>query len=259
MLDISIVTKPKFIKRGKDVGVFEIENLYAGYGVTLGNALRRALLSSLPGAAVTQAKIKNVDHEFSTLPHVVEDMVEILLNLKKLRVKLHTEESQTLVLKAKGEQKVTAELFDKNSNAEVINNDLHIATLTDKKAELEMEVTVERGLGYEPVEARKMKKLPIGTLSLDAFFSPVKKVSFESENMRVGDRTDYNRLRILIETDGSISPSRALQNAAKILVGHFNLVVGIEAEEEVGGVAESVEEKKTKKAARGKRSAKKKK
>lgn len=254
MLDISIVLKPKLVREEENLGVFEIENLFAGYGITLGNALRRILLSSLPGAAVTQVKIKGVDHEFSTIPNVIEDVVEILLNIKKLRLRLHTDEPQTVVLRAKGETKVTAKDIEKHSQVDVINKDLHIATLTSKKAELEIELRVERGLGYEPIEMRKKEKLPIGAIALDAFFSPVKKVSFVSENMRVGDRTDYNKLKIVIETDGSLTPEDALQRAARILVQHFAIIGGENPEEvvaryaeEVPAAAEAEEEKKPKK------------
>lgn len=230
MLDASIVSKPKLVKQDGNLGVFEIENLYAGYGITLGNALRRVLLSSLPGAAVTQVKIKGVDHEFSTIAGVVEDVVEILLNLKKLRFKLHSDETQLVTLRVSGERTVTGADIEENQNIEVMSKDFHIATLTSKKVEFEMELKVERGLGYEPVEMRKKEKLPIGTVALDAFFSPVKKVNFVSDNMRVGDRTDYNRIRLVVETDGSITPSQALQAAAKILLDHYAIVASVDVE-----------------------------
>ena len=233
MLDISIVLKPKLVREEENLGVFEIENLYAGYGITLGNALRRVLLSSLPGAAVTQVKIKGVDHEFSTIPSIIEDVVEILLNIKKLRLRLHTDEPQTIMLKAKGETKASGKNIEAHTSVEVMNPELHIATLTSKKADLEIEMRVERGLGYEPVELRKKEKLSIGAIALDAFFSPVKKVSFVSENMRVGDRTDYNKLKLVIETDGSLTPEDALQRSARILVQHFMIVGGAEPEEVV--------------------------
>jgi len=212
-------------------GVFEIEGLYTGYGVTIGNALRRAMLSSLPGAAITQVKIKGVSHEFTTLPGVLEDMVELMLNLKRIRFRIHTKEPQTLILKAQGEGKVTARDIRATSEVEVITPDAHIATLTDKNAELDMELTVEKALGYVPAEARKSEKLPIGVIALDAIFSPVVKVNFTVENMRVGDRTDYNKLRVVIETDGSITPSQALRKSARILQDHFTKIGEIEAKE----------------------------
>ncbi|TSC96963.1 MAG: DNA-directed RNA polymerase subunit alpha [Parcubacteria group bacterium Athens1014_26] len=212
-------------------GIFEVEGLYGGYGLTVGNALRRVLLSSLPGAVITQIKVKGINHEFSTLPNIVEDIVEIGLNLKKVRFKIHTDEAQTLTLKVKGEKEVTAKDIELNAQAEVITPDIHIATLTSKNADLEIELKVEKGLGYVPVEARKLEKLPIGTISLDAFFSPVTRVNFSVENMRVGDRTDYNKLRIEIKTDGSITPSAAIHKAGNILKDHFEKISKIEIKE----------------------------
>ncbi|TSD03527.1 MAG: DNA-directed RNA polymerase subunit alpha [Parcubacteria group bacterium Athens0714_26] len=196
-------------------GIFEVEGLYGGYGLTVGNALRRVLLSSLPGAVITQIKVKGINHEFSTLPNIVEDIVEIGLNLKKVRFKIHTDEAQTLTLKVKGEKEVTAKDIELNAQAEVITPDIHIATLTSKNADLEIELKVEKGLGYVPVEARKLEKLPIGTISLDAFFSPVTRVNFSVENMRVGDRTDYNKLRIEIKTDGRLKPRKLKKRRKK--------------------------------------------
>lgn len=213
-------------------GVFEIEGLYAGYGLTIGNALRRALLSSLPGAAVTQLKIKNVAHEFSTLDGVMEDMVELSLNFKKLRFLMHSSEPQVLTLAVKGEKEVTGADIVLNSEIELMNPELVLAHLTSKSAELQIELTVEHGLGYWPVEARKhAEKLPVGAIALDALFSPVTKVNYTIENMRVGDRTDYNRIVLEIETDGSISPSAGLKKVGHILRDHFDKVLEIEAKE----------------------------
>ncbi|MDP3948004.1 MAG: DNA-directed RNA polymerase subunit alpha [bacterium] len=209
-------------------GVFEIEGLYTGYGLTIGNSLRRTLLSSLPGAAITQIKIKGAGHEFATLPGVMEDMVEIALNLKKVRLVAHTNEPQALSLTAKGEREVSARDIKTNAQVEVVNPDAHIATLTTKGAELEIELTVERGLGYLPVDARTMEKLPIGTVAIDAMFSPVTRVTYSVENMRVGERTDYNRLRIVVATDGTITPSSALHKAANILRDHFEKISVLE-------------------------------
>ena len=213
-------------------GVFEVEGLFAGYGLTIGNAVRRALLSSLPGAAVTEVKVKNVPHEFSTLPGVKEDMVEVALNFKKLRFRLHVDEPQVLALKVKGEKVVTAGDIELNSNVELMNPEEVLATLTAKDAELDMEIKVERGLGYVPVEARKSEgRLPIGTIAVDAIFTPVIRVNYTVEDMRVGDRTDYNRLRLEVETDGTISPSSALHKAANILKDHFEKVSAVAVEE----------------------------
>ncbi len=221
----------KTVSEDSSSGVFEIEGLYTGYGITLGNALRRVLLSSLPGAAVTRVKIKNIAHEFSTLPGMTEDVVELTLNLKKVRFLLHTNESQTVSLKVKGIKDVTGADIETNAQVEVVNPQIHIVSLTAKNADLDMELTIERGLGYVPVEASKTEKLPIGTIALDAIYSPVMRTNFEVENMRVGDRTNYNRLRIYITTDGSISPSAALKRATEILQEHFGKSGQLEVKE----------------------------
>jgi DNA-directed RNA polymerase subunit alpha len=226
-------------------GVFEIEGLYAGYGLTIGNALRRALLSSLPGAAVTYIKIKGVSHEFTTLPGMKEDIVELTMNFKKLRFRMHTDEPQTLLLKVKGEKVVTGADIKMNSEIEMVNPDEVLATLTDKSADFECEVTVERGLGYSAVESRKAEKLAIGTIGVDAFFSPVTKVNYSVENMRVGDRTDYNRLKLEVETDGTVSPSAALHKTSSILKDHFEKIFSVEVQE--FEAAEETPKKKSKK------------
>lgn len=213
--------KIKKISDDGEVGVFHIEGLYTGFGLTLGNALRRALFSSLPGAAITQVKIKGAKHEFTTLPEVSEDIVELTLNFKRVRFKFFADEPQILTLKVKGEKEVKAGDIKTNPQVEIVNPDLHLATLTDKKAELEMEFTVEKGLGYSPVVERKVERLPIGTIAIDAIFSPITKVNCSVENIRVGERTDFNRLKIEIETDGSITPSQALHTTANVLKDHF--------------------------------------
>ena len=220
---ITLPNKPKIIEKEKKRVVFEIEACYPGYGIILGNALRRVLLSSLPGAAVTGVKIKGVQHEFSTVPHVVEDVVQIILNLKQIRFKLHADHPVKVVLKAKGEKEVKAGDIKVTSELEIANPEAHIATLTDKKADLEMEIEVEPGLGYLPIEERKKEKLEIGKIAVDAIFSPIRKVNYSVENMRVGERTDYGRLKIDIETDGTIDPQEAFQKANQILVNHFNI------------------------------------
>lgn len=229
---LSETVKIKKVSETETEGIFEIEGLFAGYGLTLGNALRRVLLSSLPGAAITQIKIKGVKHEFSTVPGVKEDVVEIILNLKKVRFKLYSDEPQILYLKAKGEKKISAGDIEVNSQIEVINPKSHILSLTSKNAEIEMELTVEKGLGYVMAENRKVEKLPVGVIAIDAFFTPVVSVNSIVENMRVGDRTDYNRLRISIKTDGSTTPSKALHKAANILKDHVEKVSAIEIMEE---------------------------
>ena len=230
-IHLSTTVSIKVISEDPRTGVFEIEGLYAGYGLTLGNALRRTLLSSLPGAAVTQLNIKNVPHEFSTLPGVKEDIVEVGLNFKQIRFRMHTEEPKVLTLKAKGQRVVTAGDIKADAEVEIMNPTTHLVTLTAKSAELDMEITVERGLGYSAVEARTTEKLGIGAIAVDAHFSPVIKVNYVIENMRVGDRTDYNKLRLEIETDGTISPSAALHKSANILKDHFEKVGAVAVQE----------------------------
>jgi len=232
MQNIPLPQKPKVIEKQENRAVFEIEGCYPGYGITLGNALRRVLLSSLVGAAVTGFKIKGVQHEFSTIPGVIEDVIEIILNLKKIRFKYYGEEPITVFLSAKGQKEVKAGDIKTTSEIEVINQDAHIASLSDKKAELEMEIKVEKGLGFVPVEKRKKEKLEIGMIAVDSFFTPVTKANFQVENMRVGEQTDFNRLKIEIETDGSISPEEAFIQATKILVDQFNLFSEMEKGEE---------------------------
>jgi len=211
----------KIIEQEKNYGKFQIEGLYPGYGVTIGNALRRVLLSSIEGAAVTSFKIKSVHHEFSTIDNVPDTVLDIMLNLKQLRIKLHSNEPQVLKLKVNGEKKIYAKDFENNPMVDIMNSDLYITEITDKKGKIEMEVIVEKGLGYSQIEERKEEKIPIGTIAVDAIFSPIQKVNFQVENMRVGEKTDYNRLIFSIETDGSIPPKEALNKASAILKDHF--------------------------------------
>ncbi len=244
---LSESVEAKKISEKDNVGVFHIEGLYTGYGVTLGNSLRRALLSSLPGAAITQIKIKNVDHEFSTLPGMVQDMVEFILNLKKVRFHFFADEPQTLKLHIKGEKDVTAGDIESTTLVQVVNKDLNLATLTKKNAELDMELTVEKGLGYVPSESRRMERLAVGTIVLDAIFSPVLRVEFSVESMRVGERTDYNRLKLEIETDGSISPSEALHKSSNILKDHFEKISSVEVTKvEIGATPKAIKKRKKK-------------
>ena len=236
----------KTIEEDAYKGVFEVEGLYTGYGLTVGNALRRTLLSSLPGAAVTQIKINNVPHEFSTLPGVKEDMVQLGLNFKQLRFRMHTDELQTLELHVKGEQTITGADIKTNSEVEIMNPEIELAHLTAKSAEITIEIQVERGLGYSAVEARKSeKKLAIGAIALDAMFTPVTTVNYTVDSMRVGERTDFDRLRLEIETDGTISPSSALHKASNILKDHFEKVSNVTPQE--FEVAVETKKKKTSK------------
>ncbi len=220
---ITLPKKPKIVEKEKNRAVFEIEACYPGYGTTLGNAFRRVLLSSLPGAAITGIKIKGVQHEFSAIPNIKEDVVQIILNLKQVRFKLHTDQPVKAALKIKGQKEVKAGDIKIGPEAEIVSKDAYIATLTDKKSDLDMEIEIEPGLGYSPFEERKKRKLEIGKIAVDAIFSPVKKVTHSTENMRVGERTDYGRLKINIETDGSITPEEAFLKASQILVDHFQI------------------------------------
>jgi len=227
---IPLPLPPKVIQKNLPAGrqgkiaVFEVEGLYPGYGVTVGNALRRVLLSSLQGAAVTEVKIKGVPHEFSTIPGVLEDTIMILLNIKNLRFKIFEGESQKIQLKVKGDREVKGSDFKCPSQVKLVNPDLHIATITDKKTELDIEIQVEKGIGYVPKDQMKTKKGEIGAIAVDAIFTPVRNVNFQVENMRVGDRTDFDRLSLEIETDGTITPEEAFFEACDILLKHFNII-----------------------------------
>jgi len=228
---ISLPSKPKIVeKEEENEALFEIDSLYPGYGVTIGNSLRRVLLSSLNGAAVTKVKITDVNHEFSTISGVMEDVITIILNLKELRFRVHSDEPQSARLKVKGEMEVKGSHFDLPTQVELVNPDVHIATLTDKKASLDMEIEIEKGMGYSSAEDRKEEKLEVGQIIIDSIFTPVKRVNFRVENMRVGKRTDYDRLFIKIETDKTISPEDALFQAVDIMQKHFGHLSSFEEE-----------------------------
>lgn len=211
-----------------------IEPCFPGYGLTLGNALRRVLLSSLPGAAVTEMKIKGVQHEFSTIPHIKEDAVEIILNVKSVRAKLLDTDKTVLKISTKGKKVVKASDLGKNAQVEIMNPDQVICTLTDEAASLDMELTIEAGLGYLPVETRKDEAREIGRIQVDAVFSAVQNVSFSTEHVRVGDATNYDKVVLVITTDGTITPEEAFSASANILVEQFTkLAEGPSSEEEV--------------------------
>lgn len=229
-MQIPLPNQPKIIKKEGNEAVIEVSSLYPGYGTTLGNAIRRILLSSLPGAAITSVKIEGADHEFTTFPNLKEDVIHILLNLKQIRFKLHRPEPATITLTSKGEGEVKASDFKVSPDVEIINPDQYLATLTDKKATLNIEADVSPGLGYEPVERQQKDKLPIGRIALDAIYTPIRKANFRVENMRVGDRTDFNRLLIEIETDGTLSPEAAYEKAVEILKQHIEAVEKLEHE-----------------------------
>jgi DNA-directed RNA polymerase subunit alpha len=230
---IIVPSKPKIIREEGFSGIYEIDGLYPGYGHTLGNSLRRIILSSLPGAAVTKVKIKTVEHEFSSIDGVKEDVIAILLSIKKLRIKLITDESQVITIKAKGIKTVTAKDITVPGQVEILNPELHIATLTDKSSDLDIEITVEKGLGYVSKEILTKDRVDVGTISLDATFTPIRKVNYEVENMRVGDRTDFNRLRISIETDGTLTPTEALENSITLMIMQLKSIIGFKEEEVV--------------------------
>mgnify|MGYP005619468567 CR=1 FL=1 len=213
-------------------GIFIIQPLERGFGVTLGNALRRVLLSSLQGAAITQMRISGVLHEFTTIPGVVEDVSEIVLNLKQVRLKLLNKRPDRVVLKCKGEGILTAgDIQAASADLEILNPDHHVATL-NKDADFEMELRIGRGRGYQPAEENKLPDQPIGTIPLDAVFNPIRRVNFKVENTRVGYKTDYERLILEVETDGSVTPDDALTFAGKILKDHIELFIGFDVESE---------------------------
>ena len=214
----------RVVSRDGNKGIFEISPLMPGYGATIANPLRRVLLSSLEGAAITSVKIKGVNHEFSSMDGALEDVIEVIQNIKKIRFKLHGDGPVKLTLQAKGEGEVKAGNIKLTSDVELINEDQHIVTLTGKKAEFVMELDIEKGVGYVPVEHRQKEKLAIGVISVDAIFSPVKLVNFKIENIRVGEKIDYNKITMEVETDGSIQPEEAVKKAAEILVDHFKVV-----------------------------------
>jgi len=242
---IPLPTSIKTKKLSDNHAIFDIESLYPGYGITLGNAIRRVLLSSLVGSAVTEVKIKNAPHEFATLEGVKEDILHILMNIKQLRFKSLIEEPQTAVLTLKGEKEAKGSDFKLPNDLKLANPDLHIATITDKNTELEIEIKIERGTGY--VFEDKEEKRGIGVIGLDASYTPIKKANYIVENMRVGDRTDFDRISLDVETDGTISPEAAFSETLEILLSQFGFLSS-----EMSGVvsemkAEEVEEKPKKK------------
>lgn len=212
---------------------FDIEPLAPGYGVTIANSLRRVLLASLPGAAATSVRIDGATHEFATLPGVTEDVVEIILNLKQVRMKLNTDEPVTLILDKKGSGPVTAADFKKNPDVEIMNPEQHIATL-DAKGRLSLELTCEKGRGYVTTEMRRDEKLPLGTIMMDSIFTPIKKVHYQVENTRVGRMTNFDKIALDITTDGSIDPYDAVKQASQILIDHFSIMAGIVSNESTG-------------------------
>lgn len=241
------LVRPKFleVEQGtltEQYGRFEAKPLERGYGITIGNTLRRILLSSLQGAAVTSVKIDGVLHEFSTLPGVREDVANIMLNIKQLKLMHHGERAETITLDVSGEKKVTAAEIKTSQNIEILNPDLHIATL-NHEGKLKMEMAVKLGKGYVPAERNKEEGMPIGAIPVDSVFSPITKVSYNVTNARVGQRTDYDRLVMEVWTDGSVKPDDALAYAAKVLKEQLQVFINFdeafEPEEEEEGEEES--------------------
>lgn len=223
---IMLPSKLKVVHEDAVAGVYEIDGLYPGYGHTLGSSLRRILLSSMPGAAITTVKISGANHEFSAIEGVREDTMTMILNLKRVRFQLHGDAPQTATLTAKGGV-VTASQFESSSELRVVTPDQYIAEVTDKSKTLSIEVTVERGMGFVARDLLKKEKVEIGGIFLDAVFSPVRRASYDVENMRVGDRTDFNRLRLTIETDGTIAPREALESALRIMLDQFRAILNL--------------------------------
>ncbi len=250
-LNIILPSKMTVVTEADTKGVYEIDGLYPGYGHTLGNSLRRIILSSLSGAAITSLKITGADHEFSVLDGVKEDVITILLHLKQVRFRLLTDEPQTVSISVKGPKVVTAADIEVSGQVEVLNKDLYITEVTGKNS-FSVEMTVERGLGFVPKDMHQKTKTEVGMIAVDAIFTPIRRVAYEVENMRVGDRTNHNRLRMTIETDGTLSPREALERAITVMVEQLQAIVGFTIARSAPSVKveeseESTEEKENKK------------
>lgn len=240
---ISLPSKLKIVREEDNSGTYEIEGLYPGYGHTLGNSLRRIILSSIPGASITSLKINGVDHEYATLDGVKEDVLTMVLYLKRVRFRLDTDEPQVAKLVVKGDAKtVTAADIEVPGQMEVLNKDQYICETTAKKVDLNIEMTVEKGLGFVPKSNSKKDKSDIGVIAVDAVFTPIRKVNYEVENMRVGDQTNYNRLRMSIQTDGTYTPREALEFSIKTMIEQLRTVLDLkEIEERPTVSAEEIE------------------
>ncbi len=246
---ISLPFVPQVIFRKGNQAIIEIAGLYPGYGTTIGNSFRRVLLSSLEGSAVTKLSIKEAPHEFSVISGVKEDAIQIILNIKKLRFQGYGDEPQEIKLEAKGKKEIFGRDLKLPSQVKLFNPDQQIATLTSSKAKLSLLLTVEKGVGYQPEERRKKKKLSIGEIAIDAIFTPVQKVTFEVDHMRVGERTDFDRLSLTVKTDGAISPEEAFNQAISILTEHLSLFAQafpVEEKEETKASSSSKAKKKQK-------------
>lgn len=233
--NVTLPSKPRVVKEEDFQGIYEIDGLYPGYGHTLGNSLRRIILSSLPGAAITHVKIGGVKHEFDNIDGVKEDVITILLNLKRMRLALHSEEPVIMTLKADKVGVITANAIKAPTQIEILSPDQTIAEVTAKGVSLDIEMTVSRGLGYVPRESHEKEKMDIGAIAMDAVFTPIRRANYEVENMRVGDRTDYNRLRLFIETDGTVSPREAMEKSIEIMIHQLKAVTGFKEVESLDG------------------------
>lgn len=254
MEDILLPTTIEFTDGDQpNVGKVVITPCQKGYGTTLGNALRRVLLSSLPGAAIESVKIDGVQHEFSAIEGVQEDVVEIILNLKQVAVRCFSDEPVVLSLTKKGKGDITAADFEKNSDIEIVNPDLKIMTVTDPKKEISMEVVIGKGRGYVPVEAKDSKSMDLGTIAIDSLYTPIRDVGYNVESTRVGDVVDYEKLVLNIETNGTITPKRAIEQSTKILMDHFSLILDIAGDMSNMETEEVVEEKPKKSAKKSKK------
>ncbi|HHE46047.1 MAG TPA: DNA-directed RNA polymerase subunit alpha, partial [Candidatus Moranbacteria bacterium] len=234
---------------------------YPGYGTTLGNALRRVLLSSLPGAAITSVKMKGIKHEFSTIPNVMEDVIQIILNLKQVRFRIFDNKAVQASLKVKGEKSVNAGMIKCPSNIEVVNKEAHIATITSAKGEIDMEIEINAGIGYVPVERQDREKKEVGVIAIDAIYTPIKRVNYTISNMRVGKRTDFEKINLEVVTDGSLTPLEAFSEAVDILVNQFSGMKTVQdankINQEVKEKEEKIASKKNEKIAKAKKEAKK--
>ena len=244
---IIMPSKPRVVLEEGNKGIFEIDGLSPGYGHTLGNSLRRIILSSLPGASVTSIKIDGVSHEFQTMDGIKEDVIVMILNLKKTRFKMLSDEPQTVILNVKGPKEVLASDIKTGGQVEILNPELHIAEVTGKIT-LNIEMKIEKGLGFIPKEVFQKDKVDVGTIAVDAIFTPIRRVAYEVENMRVGDKTNHNRLRISIETDGTLTAREALSRSIEIMINQLKAIIDFKepapTSEEAGVPTKSVGKEK---------------
>ena len=236
-------SKPRVVLEEGNKGIFEIDGLYPGYGHTLGNSLRRIILSSLPGASVTSIKIDGVSHEFQAMDGIKEDVIVMILNLKKIRFKMLSDEPQTVTLSVKGPKEVLAGNIKTGGQVEILNPELHIVEVTGK-VNLNIEIKIEKGLGFISKESFQKEKVDVGTIAVDAIFSPIRRVAYEVENMRVGDKTNYNRLRISVETDGTLTPRKVISDSIEIMINLLKAIIDFKEPEEEVKLEKSKDDKK---------------